>query len=104
MPKLELTEKFCKSAKVEAGQRKTDYFDTIVTGFCFRVTVGGTKTFFFVYGRTPIGSGSSSASMVTSRLARRARWPRTNAATLSSLARIRSPRKRPMPPAKPSPT
>jgi integrase len=44
MPKVELTEKFCQSAKVK------DYFDTIVRGPCFRVTGGGSKAFFLVYG------------------------------------------------------
>jgi integrase len=48
MPKVELTDKFCHSAKVKSG--KVDYFDATVRGLCFRVTAGGAKAFFFVYG------------------------------------------------------
>jgi integrase len=44
MPKVELSKKFCDSAKAK------DYFDTTIRGLCFRVTGGGSKVFFLVYG------------------------------------------------------
>src|SRR6266853_3621754 len=44
MPRKELTDKFCPSAKT------ADYFDTIVRGLCFRVTAGGSRAWFFIYG------------------------------------------------------
>lgn len=48
MPQVELTDKFCSSAKVISG-RKTDYFDKTVKGLCLRTSSGGTKTWFVVY-------------------------------------------------------
>jgi integrase len=53
MPKVELTDKFCQSAK--ATGRKTDYFDTTVRGLCLRVSTGGAKSFYLVYSK-PGGS------------------------------------------------
>ncbi|RWG82869.1 MAG: DUF4102 domain-containing protein [Mesorhizobium sp.] len=49
MPKLELTDKFCQAAKAGSG-RKADYFDTTVKGLVLRVSAGGQKTWFVVYG------------------------------------------------------
>lgn len=48
MPQVELTDKFCQSAKVQSG-RKTDYFDTTVKGLCLRASAGGVKAWFLVY-------------------------------------------------------
>lgn len=48
MPQVELSDRFCQSAKVLEG-RKTDYFDTIVKGLCLRVSSGGAKAWFVVY-------------------------------------------------------
>ncbi|RUW85013.1 site-specific integrase [Mesorhizobium sp. M1E.F.Ca.ET.063.01.1.1] len=49
MPQIELTDKFCQSAKATSG-RKADYFDTLVTGLVLRVSAGGTKSWYLVYG------------------------------------------------------
>ncbi|NKC49079.1 DUF4102 domain-containing protein [Ochrobactrum anthropi ATCC 49188] len=49
MPKLELTDKTIKAAKVSEGTRKLDLFDTLARGLCIRVGAGGVKTFYFVY-------------------------------------------------------
>ncbi|WP_287376835.1 site-specific integrase [Mesorhizobium sp.] len=48
MPQVELTDKFCQSAKAQSG-RKTDYFDTTVKGLCLRASAGGVKAWFLVY-------------------------------------------------------
>ena len=44
-----LTDPFCRTAKAES--RPDNYFDTLVTGLCFRVSPGGTKTWSLVYTR-----------------------------------------------------
>lgn len=49
MPQVELTDKFCQSAKCLSG-RKTDYFDTLVKGLVLRASAGGQRTWFCVYG------------------------------------------------------
>src|SRR5262245_6819910 len=49
MPTVELTDKFCQSAKAKAG-RKTDYFDTVVKGLVLRASAGGQKSWYVVYG------------------------------------------------------
>ncbi|CAN7470849.1 tyrosine-type recombinase/integrase [Mesorhizobium sp. LjNodule214] len=49
MPKLELTDKFCQAAKAGSG-RKADYFDTTAKGLVLRVSAGGQKSWFAVYG------------------------------------------------------
>jgi hypothetical protein len=49
MPKVELTDKFCQAAKAGEG-RKTDYFDTVVKGLVLRVSAGGAKSWYAVYG------------------------------------------------------
>lgn len=50
MPKLELSDRFCQSAKAGDG-RKADFFDTTVAGLCLRVSAGGTKAWFLVYSK-----------------------------------------------------
>ncbi|OJU51135.1 MAG: hypothetical protein BGO03_01755 [Mesorhizobium sp. 61-13] len=48
MPTVELTDRFCQSAKASDG-RQTDYFDTITKGLCLRASPGGTKAFYLHY-------------------------------------------------------
>lgn len=50
MPKVELTDRFCQTAKPTTG-RQTDYFDTIVKGLCLTASSGGTRTFYLHYTR-----------------------------------------------------
>jgi hypothetical protein len=49
MPQIELTDKFCHSAKSTSG-RKVDNFDTLVKGLVLRASAGGTKSWYLVYG------------------------------------------------------
>ena len=55
MPVVELTDRFCQTAKPQDGGRKTDYFDTVVKGLCLRASAGGSKAFFLVYSRPADG-------------------------------------------------
>jgi integrase len=48
MPKIELSDRFCRSAKSLHGQQ-TDYFDVNTPGLCLRVSPGGTKTWQLHY-------------------------------------------------------
>lgn len=41
MPQTELTDKFCRAAKVKAGAIRTDFYDTTVRGLCLRVGATG---------------------------------------------------------------
>jgi len=50
MPQIELTDKFCRAAKVTGGA-KVDYFDTTVKGLCLRVSAAGGKTWHAVYSK-----------------------------------------------------
>ncbi|MBZ9710552.1 tyrosine-type recombinase/integrase [Mesorhizobium sp. ESP7-2] len=50
MPTVELTDRFCQSAKPIDG-RQTDYFDTVVKGLCLRVSPAGTKAWNLVYSK-----------------------------------------------------
>lgn len=50
MPQVELTDRFCRSAKAQGGA-KTDYFDTTVKGLCLRVSGAGAKTWHLVYSK-----------------------------------------------------
>lgn len=50
MPKVELTDRFCRSAKAQSG-KQTDYFDTNTPGLCLRVSPGGTRTWQLHYTR-----------------------------------------------------
>ncbi|RWN58452.1 site-specific integrase [Mesorhizobium sp.] len=45
MPKLELTDRFCQTAKAVSGSQ-TEYFDTIVKGLSLIASEGGSKTFY----------------------------------------------------------
>lgn len=54
MPKLELTDRFCQTAKPTTG-RQTDFFDTITKGLCLTASSGGTRTFFLHYTRPSDG-------------------------------------------------
>lgn len=45
MPKIKLTNAFCSTAQCEPGKRKTDYYDTLITGFVLEVRSGGGKTY-----------------------------------------------------------
>ncbi|MER8553623.1 tyrosine-type recombinase/integrase [Mesorhizobium sp. M1217] len=49
MPQVEMSDKFCQSAKVNSG-RKVDYFDTIVKGLVLRASAAGAKSWYVVYG------------------------------------------------------
>lgn len=49
MPKLELTDKGIRAAKVTDGTRKLDLFDTLAKGLALRVSSGGAKVFYLVY-------------------------------------------------------
>lgn len=48
MPVVEMTDRFCQSAKAIEG-KQTDFFDTVVRGLCLRVSPGGTRTWNLVY-------------------------------------------------------
>lgn len=48
MPKIELTDRFCQSAKAIA-RAQTDYFDTVTKGLCLRASPAGTKAFYLHY-------------------------------------------------------
>ena len=50
MPKVELTDRFCRSAKA-LDERQTDYFDTNTPGLSLRVSPGGTRTWQLHYTR-----------------------------------------------------
>jgi hypothetical protein len=49
MPKVKLDAAFVAAARCEAGKRKTDYYDTAVTGFILEVRASGGKTFALRY-------------------------------------------------------
>ncbi|MGQ2909357.1 MAG: tyrosine-type recombinase/integrase [Aliihoeflea sp.] len=48
MPTIELTDRFCQTAKPAEG-KQTDFFDTIVKGLCLRVSPAGTRAWNLVY-------------------------------------------------------
>jgi integrase len=50
MPIIELTDRFCQTAKA-GDNRKADFFDTTVKGLCLRASAGGTRAFFLVYSK-----------------------------------------------------
>lgn len=50
MPQVELTDRFCQTAKALDG-RQTEYRDTIVRGLSLLVSPGGTRTFYLTYSR-----------------------------------------------------
>ena len=49
MPKQKLDAMFCASALCEDGKRKTDYWDTVCSGFVLEVRKGGGKTYALRY-------------------------------------------------------
>lgn len=48
MPTLELTDKFCRTARAFEG-KQTDYFDTVRTGLYLRVFPTGVRTWMIIY-------------------------------------------------------
>jgi integrase len=49
MPKAKLDATFCLTAQCAAGKKKTDYWDTITTGFVLEARAGGGKTYALRY-------------------------------------------------------
>lgn len=49
MPKAKLDHAFCQAATVEAGKKRTDYYDTIIKGFILECRASGGKTYAFRY-------------------------------------------------------
>jgi hypothetical protein len=49
MPKRQLTDRFCASAKARDGELQTDYFDTQVSGLALRVSKWGHKAWTLHY-------------------------------------------------------
>ncbi|PAP92164.1 tyrosine-type recombinase/integrase [Mesorhizobium wenxiniae] len=54
MPTIELTDRFCQTAKAVDGNQ-TDYFDTVVKGLSLRASPAGTKAFYLNYTRPADG-------------------------------------------------
>lgn len=51
MPTVKLDAAFCLTAQCEPGKRKTDYYDTVITGFVLEARSSGGKTFRLRYNR-----------------------------------------------------
>ncbi|MEJ5080845.1 tyrosine-type recombinase/integrase [Ochrobactrum sp. MYb379] len=49
MPKLELTDRGIRAAKVPQGAKKLDLFDTLARGLTVRLSASGSRTFYLVY-------------------------------------------------------
>lgn len=49
MPKIQLSHAACLAAKCRPGSRKTDYWDTVTTGFVLEVRGSGGKTYYIHY-------------------------------------------------------
>lgn len=49
MPKAKLDRAFCLTAQCEPGKKRTDYYDTSITGFTLACHASGTKSFEFRY-------------------------------------------------------
>ena len=49
MPRIKLDNAFCMTAHCDDGKRKTDYYDTVTTGFVLEVRPGGGKTYHLRY-------------------------------------------------------
>jgi integrase len=49
MPKVKLDAAFCLTAQCEAGKKKTDYWDSVTTGFILEVRATGGRTFYLRY-------------------------------------------------------
>lgn len=54
MPTIELTDRFCQTARAMDG-KQTDYFDTVVKGLSLRASPAGTKAFYLNYTRPADG-------------------------------------------------
>jgi hypothetical protein len=53
MPKAKLDSSFCLTAQCEPGKKKTDYYDTAITGLVLEVRASGGRTFWLRYSRGP---------------------------------------------------
>lgn len=49
MPKAKLDHAFASTAQCEPGRKKTDYYDTTVTGFVLECRVSGGRTYYLRY-------------------------------------------------------
>ena len=49
MPKVQLTAAFCANAQCEPGKKKTDFWDTITTGYLLEVRPSGGRTYALRY-------------------------------------------------------
>jgi Arm DNA-binding domain len=49
MPKVKLGSTFCLTAQCEPGKKKTDYWDTMTTGFVLECRASGGKTYALRY-------------------------------------------------------
>jgi len=49
MPKAALTASFCLTAQCESGKKRTDYYDTSITGFTLEVRSSGYKVYTLRY-------------------------------------------------------
>ena len=49
MPKLKLDGTFCLTAQCQPGKRKTDYYDTVTTGFVLEVRSSGGRSYYLRY-------------------------------------------------------
>jgi len=49
MPKQRLDASFCLLAQCEPGKRKTDFYDTVITGFVLEARPNGGKTYYLRY-------------------------------------------------------
>lgn len=53
MPKAKLDAAFCLTAQCEPGRKKTDFYDSVITGLVLEVRASGGKTFWLRYSRGP---------------------------------------------------
>ncbi|MDO7833672.1 Arm DNA-binding domain-containing protein [Sphingobium sp. HBC34] len=49
MPKVKLDGTFCLTAQCEPGKKKTDYYDTSITGFVLEVRSSGGRSYYLRY-------------------------------------------------------
>jgi|TARA_A100001518_G_C1225622_1_gene73886 integrase len=49
MPKIRLTHQVVANARCEPGKRKTDLYDTVITGFVFEIRPSGHRTYYLRY-------------------------------------------------------
>ncbi|MER8574559.1 tyrosine-type recombinase/integrase [Mesorhizobium sp. M1409] len=55
MPKIELSDRFCQTAKPPNGSLQAEFFDTVVKGLSLLASAGGAKTFYLNYTRPADG-------------------------------------------------